>query len=145
MAGRGRSLRCSFLYCSLPSSSLRDALCNARFLARSLPSGPSQLRSGLPSDFSAIAFRLAYRELYEWRGEAVRCAATLCIARLLARSLRSDLLLLRSVYFFFAQGMCLYLLWSGFSVGLRLAKTTETCAKITEACAKITETCAMPR
>ncbi len=32
----------------------------------------SLLRSGSSSDFSAIAFRLAYRELHEWRGEAVR-------------------------------------------------------------------------
>ncbi len=31
--------------------------------------------------------------------------------------------------YFFAQGMCLYLLRSGFSVGLRLAKTTEVWAK----------------
>ncbi len=31
--------------------------------------------------------------------------------------------------YFFAQGMCLCLLRSGFSAGLRRAKTTETCAK----------------
>ncbi len=30
--------------------------------------------------------------------------------------------------YFFAQGMCLYLLRSGFSVGLRRAKITEICA-----------------
>ncbi len=77
---------------------------------------------------SAVALRLAYRELYEWRGEAVRCATAFCIARFLARSLHSDLLLLRSDYFF-TQGMCLYLLRSGFSVGLRRAKITEVCAK----------------
>ncbi len=37
--------------------------------------------------------------------------------------------------YFFAQGMCLYLLRSGFSVGLRRAKITETCAN----------RCAVPR
>ncbi len=86
------------------------------------------MRSRLHSGLSRLPTPLAYQELHERHGETVRCAATLCIARLLARSLRSDLLLLRSVYFF-AQGMCLYLLRSGFSVGLPRAKTTEACAK----------------
>ncbi len=47
-----------------------------------------------------IALKLAYRELHEWRGEAVRCAAAFCIARFLARCLSPDHSLLRSVYFF---------------------------------------------
>ncbi len=44
--------------------------------------------------------------------------------------------------YFFARGMCPYLLRSSLSVGLRLAKTTEVCAKITEICDKITGVCA---
>ncbi len=47
--------------------------------------------------------------------------------------------------YFFAQGMCLYLLRSGFSAGLRRAKTTEVCGKHWLAplrLAKTTETCA---
>ncbi len=90
--------------------------CNARFLARCMFSYLLLLRSGLPSDLSslrssllpnlsAIAFKLAYRDLHERRGEAVRCATAFCIARFLARSLHSDLLLLHSDYAF-AQGMC---------------------------------------
>ncbi len=66
------------------------------------------LRSGLPSNLSAVAFKLAYRELHERQGETVRCAAAFCIARFLARSLSSDLSRLHSDYFF-AQGMCLHL------------------------------------
>ncbi len=38
----------------------------------------------LASDLSAVELRLAYRGLYEGRGEAVRCAAAFYIARLLA-------------------------------------------------------------
>ncbi len=89
----------------------------------------SWLRSILPTSlfalrFLAVTFKLAYRELHERRGKTVRCAAALRIACFLARSSSSDLSRLHSVYFF-AQGMCLYLLRSGFSAGLRLAKTTE--------------------
>ncbi len=76
----------------------------------------SLLRSGLPSDFSAIAFRLAYRELYEWRGEAVRkldhkychIVVRLCFCiRHVPSPIRGE----------------------SFSVGLRLAKITEVRAK----------------
>ncbi len=42
----------------------------------------SLLRSGLLSDLSAIAFKLADRELHERHGETVRCATAFCIARL---------------------------------------------------------------
>ncbi len=51
---------------------------------------------------------LAYRELHEWCGKTVRCAAAFCIARFLARCIFSDLSLLRSDYAF-AQGMYLHL------------------------------------
>ncbi len=50
--------------------------------------------------------------------------------------------------YFFAQGMCLYLLRSGFSVGLRRAKITEVCAKAassTAPCQDNGDLCHLPR
>ncbi len=63
--------RC-FLYRSLPSSSLRDAFCIARFLARCMFSYLPVLRSGLFSGSSALAFKPAHRELHERHGKTVR-------------------------------------------------------------------------
>ncbi len=92
MARGDRSLRCA----------LRVAFCIA-WLRGSLPL-PSSARC-MFSYLLAIAFRPAYQELHERHGKTVRCAAAFCIARFLARCLRSDLPVLRSDYFF-AQGMC---------------------------------------
>ncbi len=105
----------------------------ARFLARCMFSGHSARPLCLCPSLSAVTFMLAYRELYEWRGEAVRkldhkyCHIVVrlcfCIRHVLA-PIRGE----------------------SFSVGLRLAKITEICAKglaplrlakTTEACAKV--------
>ncbi len=101
-----------------PPVLLRTTLCNARclryaafyiarFLARCVSSDLPVLRRGLtpspfacPQAFSRLTPPLAHREPHERRGEAVRCAAAFCIARFLARCLRSDLSRLHSGYFF---------------------------------------------
>ncbi len=65
--------------------------------------------------FSRLPPPLAHRELHERRGETVRK--------------RPQILPILQTDYFFAQGMCLYMLMSSFSAGLRLAKTTEIWAK----------------
>ncbi len=99
------------------------AFCIARFLARSSSSDLLLSHSGLPASLSAcpqtsrqLPTPLAYRELHEWRGEAVRkpdhkychIAVRLC---------------------FCTRHVLAPISGESFSVGLRLAKITEARAK----------------
>ncbi len=111
-------------------------------VSRQVCSLPRQRRNGLRKVFASryrvqtcpqtsrrLPPPLAHQELYEWRGEAVRCAAALCNARFLARSLSSDLSRLHSDYFFCTRHVLTTYFRASFSVGLRRAKITEVRAK----------------
>ncbi len=127
---RCATLRCAALrlFCNarfLARFARYAAFCIARFLARCMFSGHSARPLCLPSDFSAIAFRLVYRGLYERQSETVRkldhkychIAVRLCFqTRVCACTyLRGE---------FLADRLFCRLL-----APLLPAKTTETCAK----------------